>query len=469
MKILLVNPNICRPPVIPIGLLSIASFLQQDHHEISLLDLCLEDVKEFESIIHKRILESKPDIIGISIRNLDNGFGYNRIDYLSIYDSVVNHCQKYTKGKIVLGGPAFSILPTHFIMRYPKCIGIVGEGEEVFTTLISSIRENRPLTDVPNVISSHNGEIHFLKQNKYIDINSLPSPAFDLISLDSYLKNSDGGNIQTKRGCPFKCIFCSYPLIEGRKIRLKNLKKVVCELQDLKVKGFRYVHFVDSVFNYPEEHAIKICREIKRRGIDDIEWDAYFSPAFFSEELAQELKGAGCRGIIFGTDTASDTMLANLRKPFSKERIKKTTEICHKYGLDFAHHLLLGGPGETEETIYDTLYFMKKLNCKVLVDVGIQVYENTELANIIYIAKEKFRLLKPPIYIFPHIVDKLETIVKDFCEIEPNFRTYLHEHSIDPYTKPRVMEVYKQGFRGPYWTILDTLYNKVAKENILIG
>ena len=126
--------------------------------------------------------------------------------------------------------------------------------------------------------------------------------------------------------------------------------------------GIDHLHFCDSEFNIPEDHARDICLELMRRGLGDkIRWYAYASPVPFSQELAALCRKAGCAGIDFGVDSGSDGMLRRLGREFSVADLSRTAEVCHHEGIVFMYDLLLGGPGETRESMRETIETMKRL------------------------------------------------------------------------------------------------------------
>jgi len=468
MRVLLINPNIVQPPVVPLGLLSLAAAIREQHHDVHFLDLCFTSSRAFEKRIRAAIHACHPDVIGIGIRNLDNGTGYTAFDYVALYDKTVSLCQEHSTAKVVLGGPGFSILPRRFIARYSHCIGVVGEGESSFVSLLGALEAGKDLSNVPGLIWSQEGEVHYTGRRETADLSSLPPPALDLIDVGSYVKRGGGLSLQTKRGCPFACIFCSYPLIEGHCIRLKRPQKVVSEFMRLRELGASYIHIVDSVFNWPESHAIAICQALRKAGLDDVGWDAYFTPASFGTNLARSLKDANCQGVIFGTDSGDPSMLRRYGKPFGQKEIKTATENCHRYCLDFAHHILLGGPGESRESVLNTLAFMKSLQSRVLLDVGLQVYDGTELGKIVGVSETDPSALVPPLYVSPSVSGWVDREITALSRKEPSFRTYVGGCSIDPYTNHRVVDAYKQGRTGPYWRILDTL-EKVPLRPARVG
>ena len=172
--------------------------------------------------------------------------------------------------------------------------------------------------------------------------------------MKAYLSRGAMGNLQTKRGCPFQCIYCTYPLIEGKKIRLRAPGAVADEIETMVSRGLDHLFFVDNNFNYPPEQAQGICREIRSRRLS-LRWTAYVNPGFISEALVEDMKTSGCRGLELGIDSASPRQLEALGKNFTLEAIRDAARICRQGDLPFCFSLLLGGPGETLDTVRETL------------------------------------------------------------------------------------------------------------------
>jgi radical SAM superfamily enzyme YgiQ (UPF0313 family) len=239
----------------------------------------------------------------------------------------------------------------------------------------------------------------------------LPLPAHDLCNYAAYVRNGGFVSVQTKRGCPFQCIYCIYPQLEGRRYRLRSPEAVVREVEDVAVRSkVRHFFFVDSVFNDPREHALTICRELARRRLP-VRWSAFCNPAGFDVELARAMKQAGCDAVEFGQDVASAKMLEALRKPFGQEETRIALQAARDAGLPFVIYLLFGGPGETWADVEDTQNFLN--DCApahaVFATFGIRVYEGTQLAEIAVRegqVKPDFDLFEPAYYLSPGLADR---------------------------------------------------------------
>jgi radical SAM superfamily enzyme YgiQ (UPF0313 family) len=196
-------------------------------------------------------------------------------------------------------------------------------------------------------------------------------------------ENSGMLNIQTKRGCPFKCIYCSYPVIEGKKVRTLEPGKVVDTLELFyKEKGIDYVFFTDSVFNIDEKYNVALAESIIKRGLK-ISWGAYFSPYRMNVQSMELFRKAGLTHVEFGTDSFSDRQLKNMQKHFKFNDVLNSSRICYDLNIFYAHFLILGGYGETEDTLNETFENSMKIDFSVYFPfIGMRIYPNTKLFEI---------------------------------------------------------------------------------------
>jgi radical SAM superfamily enzyme YgiQ (UPF0313 family) len=224
------------------------------------------------------------------------------------------------------------------------------------------------------------------------------------------------GNIQTKRGCPFSCIYCTYPLLEGKEVRLRKTEEVVDELQKLTEEGVDYVYFVDDIFNYPPSYAEDLCREMIRSKIK-IKWSAFVNPGFLTKDLLKWMGEAGCAGIEFGTDSGSPRMLKNYGKSFTLEHVIQSSQACSELGINHCHYLLFGGPGEDDETVEESFQLMDRLDpTAVIAMLGIRIYSGTEMERVALsqgVIHQDSNLIFPHFYVSPGLKGWLEEIVRE--------------------------------------------------------
>ncbi len=456
MDILFINANQERmpDPVPPIGVSYIAAAARLDGHHCQLFDLNFH--KSFEDELKKSLREKAPQLIGLSIRNVDNVAFPKVISYLKHYQAIVACCREVCPEiPIVVGGSAFSLFPDEFFKKLDVDYGIVGEGEDLFRQLANSLeKEGRP---PPNLNPGPWGlaEI-FYSLGSPVDFDSL-TPARDLLDVAGYFQQGGSINIQTKRGCYFKCSYCTYPLLEGTRIRKRSAVSVVDEMENcLQTYNVDYFFFVDNVFNLPNAHAIEICEEIIRRGLQ-VRWTAYVSPAMATEELFATFKAAGCSSVDFGTDAASELGLNAMDKSFTVEDIRNCSRWCHEQGIKFNHSLILGVPGETRETIEQTIEIINACRpTAVIALMGIRLYRGTPLTRRLvaegWVSEDQIGV-QPVFYV--------EESVRDYLVQRLGALADTHRNWIVPGLKKKMNERYfrrlrSRGVKGPLWEVFDS-------------
>ncbi len=413
MKVLLISPNIefLPDPVFPLGLAYITAALKKNNIPYRILDLCF--VSDYDAAIESSITTFKPDIIGLSLRNVDNVSYPNSVWYLPFYQKVTHTIRRFTLAPIVLGGSGFALIPEKILAYLNADFGIIGEGEASFVELINLLKEkDKRVTD-------YRSKRIFDGKNKIRDFNTLPRPDRSGFDNTAYLKKGGMGNIQTKRGCPFKCIYCTYPVIEGGRVRQRHPTHVCDEIENILESGIDTLFFVDNTFNYPAEHALAVCREMIQRQLP-IKWSCYAHPKFITAELIDLMLASGCSGVEFGSDAAVDGMLINMGKNFTVNDLKRASTICRRSGIAFCHSLLLGGPGETMETVQRTLAEIRDMSpTTAIAMIGIRVFPRTRLAKValkdgMIGPNEDF--LKPVFYISQAIQEEIIPFIKDFSK-----------------------------------------------------
>jgi radical SAM superfamily enzyme YgiQ (UPF0313 family) len=451
MKILLISVNRERMPypVFPLGLAYIVRALREEGHEMEVMDLCFS--QEVSADLNDTLHRFRPDLIGISLRNLDNLTYPTSVSYLKEVEEVIGICRRLSSSRLVIGGSGFSLAPKEVLQHLDVDFGIVGEGEEIFPQLVRSLERDDPISPSPCLLVKEKSFPNLIEGAR---ISSIQSPDRDLFQTRRYLEEGGMGNIQTKRGCPFSCIYCTYPLLEGKRIRLREAEEVVEEIRHLAEEGVDYIYFVDDIFNYPPSFAEDLCREMIRRKIE-VKWSAFVSPGFLSEELLKWMKEAGCVGIEFGTDSGSPRMLENYRKEFTREEIIQSSKICSKLMINHCHYLLFGGPGEDEETIDESFRLMDQLDpTAIIAMLGIRIYPGTEMERISLfqgVIRQDSNLIYPHFYISPALGGRLREMIQE--------KALDRNHWIVPgleinITQSLMEQIRRFRVRGPLWELV---------------
>ncbi|PLX12866.1 MAG: hypothetical protein C0597_12475, partial [Marinilabiliales bacterium] len=288
-KVLLINSNmeIFPYPVAPLGIALIASNLLHNYH-VKVFDAAFNSTDNLLSAIE----ELQPDYIGIGIRNIDNVTMQNTKWYLGeIKENIIEPIKKKYSIPLIMGGSGFSIAPKEIFEYMNVDYGIVGEAENILPKLLTNLDSNIKI-NLQNVITK--ADMHSMPTETYIDLSNVSFANIDrFIDLEPY--NTRGNYpIQTKRGCAHKCIYCSYPNIEGTKYRLRPVGDIVNEIQEVHARIPQVTfEFVDSVFNSPLDHAVNVCKEIIRRDLKLNLRTMGVNPGEVNEELIILMKEAG--------------------------------------------------------------------------------------------------------------------------------------------------------------------------------
>ena len=426
MRVLLISANTEKlpDPVFPIGAAYMAAAAGERGHEVETLDLCFLDAPL--PALTAKLRDFAPEVVGISLRNLDSSSYPQNTSYIDDYKALVDAVRAQSDAPVVLGGSAFTVTPGPIMDYLHADVGVVGEGELAFPWLLERLAAGAPLESTPDYrCQAINGGvcISSVARIKKLDVAGVPWR--EPFEIDRYYQDGGALNIQTKRGCYFDCVFCSYPLIEGSTVRMRTPAAVVDEIAAVRAAhGVRHWFFVDNIFNMPIRHAKEICDALAARALD-IEWSAYLNPKFVDAELCALMARSGCRAIEFGTDSGSPAMIARLQKEFDLDDLRRASALCHQHGLKFCHSLIFGGPGETEQTVTETLALMDETQpTAVIALTGIRVLPGTGMVDIALRDGQidaDDNLLYPKFYISPDLQDDLIERIETYARCHPNW------------------------------------------------
>ncbi|MCX6282979.1 MAG: B12-binding domain-containing radical SAM protein [Bacteroidetes bacterium] len=305
-----------------------------------------------------------------------------------------------------MGGSGFTIFPEEILSYTGADYGIAGEGEETLLTLLQTLERGGDARGIPNVYTSSSKGSGFLRIEE--DYESRPFSTIDKkLDFNQYTERGVY-SIQTKRGCALQCLYCSYPLLEGKKYRLRSPVSIVSEIEEASDRIGKPItfEFVDSTFNEPKGHAEEICRELIRRKLKVRLRTMGVNPRNTSKELFGLMKEAGFAQIDVTPDSASPSVIKSLRKGFTMDDIRRTASLIKEFDLPAMWFFLFGGPGESRKTFNETIDFIDEyINPADLVYMsgGLRIYPGTPLykhaVNEGYISPED-KLLHPFVFYF---------------------------------------------------------------------
>lgn len=373
MRIVLLSPNTLSTPypVYPLGLDYVAGALHA-RHELRRYDLNCGDLDGLARLLQ----EFAPELIGITCRNIDNTEAGSSRYFLDQYSQLVAWLRRHSRAVLVCGGSGFTIMPEAVYAALKVDYGIIGEGERM-ALLVAALERGEDPARIEGILGpGGRGRVAPPWQGERTRLFAgAEQRAF-------YLQRGGMLNLQSKRGCTFRCIYCPYPHIEGRHHRPVPAQEVAETALALEEAGARYLFITDSAFNSDVRHSVEVARAFRDSGLG-IPWGAFFAPLRPDADYFPLMAEAGCRHVEFGTESLSAAMLRSYRKPFRPGDVALAHASARATGLHVAHYFLLGGPGESADTVRESLDRIEELQGAVFFFfIGIRIYPGTELYRI---------------------------------------------------------------------------------------
>jgi len=462
--VLLINTNVSQPPVSPVGLEYTGEALVEAGVPVRVLDLAFE--ADWRAALANELNVYEPLAVGLAVRNTDDCCFATRKSFLPWIKEVVTEVRRISQAFILLGGGGFSIMPEAILRLTRTHAGIIGDSEEAVASLVKCLQKDGDITQLPNIIHWREGKI---ARNRRInvDLEHLPVPRRRLFDNKKYETRGAMVGLETKRGCSQKCIFCADPVAKGSKVRLRPPRIVVQELRDLLEQGVSWFHMCDSEFNLPITHAKEVCHTIIEAGLGDkIRWYTYCSPVPFDRELATLMKRAGCAGINFGVDSLCDGQLSRLGRSHSTSDIHKLVRLLKEAEINYIFDLLIGGPGETEETVKTTIDKVRELALPLVgIALGVRVYPDTTLGKAVTsglitegLDPGKGRAFHEPLfYLSPGLGSDAPALINELVAGDKRFLFLMSPSEAGSYNyagDEALCRLIKDGARGAYWDIL---------------
>ncbi len=364
-------------PAWPLGLACVADAALKAGHDVRVLDL----IKSHDSRagLEHAIGGFRPEVIGISVRNIDDQQMQDTAFFLDDVRNIIAQCRDLSAAPIVLGGAGYSIFPESSLMYVGADLGLPGEGEAVFPQLVSRIKSG---SDLQGPYLLHRTGFTPSGKRAFIDnMDDYPLPDIDKMGLSEYGRGEFWMPVQTRRGCTMECSYCSTPEIEGTRLRKRSPGEVVRWLGRCADAGISRFYFVDNTFNLPRNYALEVCRAIVRAGLG-ITWRCIIYPWKMDGKLAEEMARAGCVEVSIGSESGSGGILRSMNKRFTIEDVRQTSDLMAAHGIRRMGFLMLGGPGESIVSVEESLRFADSLNLEsVKVTIGIRIYPHTEVAR----------------------------------------------------------------------------------------
>ena len=385
---------------------------------------------DWQGSLRERLRAFRPEVIGLSVRNVDDQEIRQPCFFLDEVKDMVDLCRDESSATVVAGGAGFSMFAGEALSYVGADFGIVGEGERAFDRLLSRLEGNADPTDVPGLVWREGAQTRLNPPERIEHLDELPTP--ERVRLDALRYHETRGDanipntatVQAKRGCTESCLYCSTPAMEGSALRLRSPEAVVGEIEDLADRGMQRFQFVDALFTNPAWHAEAICEQIVRRGLP-IHWSCTLNPAFANPELLRLMKQAGCGMAIVGNESGCTRTLDRLRKGFDTEAVERCFSTLEAEGMRYNAFLLLGGPGEGRDSVRESVELMERYSPnQVSVTVGVRIYPHCELVRVAEedgLLPRGESLLAPRFYLAPTLQDWIWEYLEPVMQRHPNW------------------------------------------------
>lgn len=456
-KILIINTNRNHfpLPVIPIGACMTAQAAEEAGYQVNLLDLTFD--KDPLRRVYEQVSAFEPHFVGLSIRNIDNHNIQDPYSFAAELKAIMQIITTESPAPVIIGGAAVCIMPEELLKLTGAEWAVTGDGETIFPVLIRKLSNDENPKEVPGVAWLEEGRLQ----------GSPPAVPFQKgcwspdyprwIETKEYLQRLASIPLQTKLGCHFQCVYCTYRKIDGGPYCLSDPAQVASVVQSLERQGFRDIEFVDNVFNYPYGHALAVCEAIAgqrgRARLHTVE----LSPLELDTALLKEMKRAGFSGIGVTAESASEAVLEGLGKGFGPGDVCQAAEAVRRSDIPCLWIFMLGGPGETKQTVAETLKFARQEIRKADVaffGVGVRIYPGTRLEAIArsqgLLDKSRSAMLEPVFYLCPEV--GLDWITKELRKAMDHNMNFIGHESLGFPLLPAIERwAYRIGLRPPLW------------------
>ncbi|PLX53534.1 MAG: B12-binding domain-containing radical SAM protein [Desulfobacteraceae bacterium] len=424
MKILLISANTeqINMPVLPLGMACVGAAVQNAGHEVKILNLMM--VRDIRGLLREDISGFTPDVIGISVRNIDDQLMERPNFLLDQVRTVVSECRNFSDAPIVLGGAGYSIFPRRALEYLNADMGIQGEGEKAFVMLLERLEHKRDISEIPGLCLPETGLVKRSRSVK--DLDDHPQPLLNAhLLLPPNLENEEiWFPVQTRRGCAMDCIYCSTASIEGRLLRKHSVVSAVNFIRHYANAGIKNFFFVDNTFNFPLPYAKALCDRLIAEGLN-IRWRCILYPWKIDDELVEKMAKAGCKEVSLGFESGSESILKRMNKRYTLDDVRRISRSLGKQQIRRMGFLLLGGPGENKDSVKQSFYFADSLETEAMkITSGIRIYPHTALHRYAVdegIIEPDEDLLFPKFYMAEGLEGWLEEMVAKWMDGRENW------------------------------------------------
>lgn len=464
---LMVYPNRYRPHVMPIGLEYVCNSLVRAGIPFEVADLNFESDEE----LIRRVTRTKPDLVGISVRNVDACYLPHNEFFIPKIRTLVHRIKSAHDCLVVLGGAGYSLLPREILEYTGADFGVSGYGERALPELVAALESGGDLSAVDNLVW-RSGDALVINPGNKNGYGELPPRRRNIMRNRDYYRAFGFGNVETKRGCYKPCGYCAEPMIVGRDVLTHSVQSVIAEMRELREMGVKHLHFSDSEFNVgPLRFNQELCEALIREKLG-LTWTAFIhpQPRSLSPELCRLMKQAGCKEVTISVDSGSEKILSGMGKQHTTDDAAEVSMWFKQAGISSAHSYLVGWPGESEETLADTVAFMRRTEPDFkLIFAGIRVLPGTRIADV---AEQQGLLPAHADLLVPTFVNH-EQVLREFIpylqrETRGIANCILPSKNVD-FSNLVVQAAYLRGFEGGYSDFMNHITSISLREKLSLA
>jgi len=411
LKVLIISSNTL--PAAPTGPVYVAGAVREAGHDVQIYELLFTNNLERE--LTTILQDFQPEVIGVSIRlvfgdelDMDAPLGTRHTDLRPQIKEITDIVRRNSNARIVLGGPGFNYYARDWLEYLDLDYGIRGEGEEAFPLFLKRLAEGGDIYSVPGSVVRNDGGFQAMPPCPVQDLDNQALPAYDLLDWQPYAGRQITPAVLTKRGCAFACTYCPYSKLEGKRYRLKSPQRVLAEANNiLQSTGSRKVMFCENNFNAPRKHAEAILRALIVEKADLLWGTGDLRPIGVTDNFCRLMEESGCFYVNLSIESASQSMLQSMKRGYTVKQVRESLAALSRSKIPFGASLMLGAPGETPETIAETLDVLDDYEIPNGVWVTVGVYMWTDYQDMVAearragILKDYKELFSGAVYLSP--------------------------------------------------------------------
>jgi radical SAM superfamily enzyme YgiQ (UPF0313 family) len=440
MKVLMISSN-SLPGASPAGPAYVAGAVRQAGHTVEAYESLFD--ADGAGSLAARLKTFQPDVAGISIRLVHGDaldasapLGTRHLDLRPRVKEIVEAIRRNSAARIVLGGPGFTYYAHDWLDYLDVDYGIRGEGEEAFPLFLERLAGGGDVTSVPGAVFRRAGRVEAVPPRRVKDWEHMALPAYDLFDMEKHAEYKVDPAVFTKRGCAFACTFCPYGKLEGKRYRLKSPQRVLAEIRAIQQHTTsRRIMVCDNSFNVPRQHAEALCRAFIDARLDFSWGSGDLKPIGVSADFCRLLEDSNCFYVNLAIESASATMLRRMRRGYSVRQVRQALDALSRSKVPFGASVLFGAPGETPETVAETLNVLNDYHFPSGVWVTLGVYLWTDYQDIVAEArqagllKDDKELFSGAVYLSPGLPKPYLEELPDMLRAKPGYKVQFNKPS----------------------------------------